>query len=302
MCFSGGGQGDLSLLCHFFGWFKSCIIKPQKKLRRAAFTLAEVLITLGVIGIVSSLILPSAIGNYEKQKNLAVLKKAYAELQVYFQDFKNETGCYDNLNICFPKDYEFQEKFGRFLYEKKHFQDRFPNTGTKTWYMPFVPFNMDFKEGTSAVYFKSMDVEGYDKHMLIAPSGLYMVGIDANCYDNYYRLPSNNSMPNYFRAMLWIYTDNSKFGEKWDSFRLGTHNSRKFARLGKQLFICFIMSDGSIVPNGSSLCRNYTGWTYHCQDWQEGMTCNPEAPEHFRAAYGCLGRIISDGWQIKYKW
>ena len=44
------------------------------------FTLAEVLITLGVIGIVAALTMPSLIANYQKQVTISKLKKIYSIL------------------------------------------------------------------------------------------------------------------------------------------------------------------------------------------------------------------------------
>ena len=48
--------------------------------RKIAFTLAEVLITLGIIGVVAALTLPSVIQNYKKQVTVNQLKKAYSTL------------------------------------------------------------------------------------------------------------------------------------------------------------------------------------------------------------------------------
>ena len=45
---------------------------------KVAFTLAEVLITLGIIGVVAALTLPSVINNYKKQSTVAKLQKAYS--------------------------------------------------------------------------------------------------------------------------------------------------------------------------------------------------------------------------------
>ena len=45
---------------------------------RAGFTLAEVLITLGVIGIVAALTMPALIANYQKQQTITHLKKVYS--------------------------------------------------------------------------------------------------------------------------------------------------------------------------------------------------------------------------------
>ena len=45
--------------------------------RLAAFTLAEVLITLGIIGVVAALTLPSLIENHKKQVIVSRLNKVY---------------------------------------------------------------------------------------------------------------------------------------------------------------------------------------------------------------------------------
>ena len=51
---------------------------PQKK--KAAFTLAEVLITLGIIGVVAAMTLPNLIAKYEKKQTAVAVKKVYSEL------------------------------------------------------------------------------------------------------------------------------------------------------------------------------------------------------------------------------
>ena len=43
--------------------------------RRAAFTLAEVLITLGIIGVVAALTIPTLIANYKKKQAISKLQK-----------------------------------------------------------------------------------------------------------------------------------------------------------------------------------------------------------------------------------
>ena len=52
----------------------------SKIIRRDAFTLAEVLITLGVIGVVAALTLPIVINNYQKQETISKIKKVNSVL------------------------------------------------------------------------------------------------------------------------------------------------------------------------------------------------------------------------------
>jgi prepilin-type N-terminal cleavage/methylation domain-containing protein len=51
---------------------------------RFAFTLAEVLITLGIIGIIAALTMPTLIANYKEKEAVARLKKAYSVLSSAF--------------------------------------------------------------------------------------------------------------------------------------------------------------------------------------------------------------------------
>jgi len=53
--------------------------------KKAAFTLAEVLITLGIIGVVAAITIPNLISNYQKRAWTAQLKKSYATLNQSFR-------------------------------------------------------------------------------------------------------------------------------------------------------------------------------------------------------------------------
>ena len=56
-------------------------VAQSVKPRRAAFTLAEVLITLGIIGVVAAMTLPALIQNYQKGVALNRLKQTFSQLQ-----------------------------------------------------------------------------------------------------------------------------------------------------------------------------------------------------------------------------
>ena len=47
---------------------------------KKGFTLAEVLITLGIIGVVAALTMPTLMSNYRKHQTVTQLKKAYSEI------------------------------------------------------------------------------------------------------------------------------------------------------------------------------------------------------------------------------
>ena len=60
--------------------------------RKIAFTLAEVLITLGIIGVVAAMTMPSLIANYQKKQIVAQLKKVYSTISQAYEMSKNENG------------------------------------------------------------------------------------------------------------------------------------------------------------------------------------------------------------------
>lgn len=65
---------------------------------KKAFTLAEVLITLGIIGIVAALTLPNLIGSYKKQETVSRLKKTYSILNQALLMSEKDNDVYKNWN------------------------------------------------------------------------------------------------------------------------------------------------------------------------------------------------------------
>ena len=63
--------------------------------QKAAFTLAEVLITLGIIGIVAAMTIPTLIANYQEKQTISKLQKVYASLKNAFELAKVEHGDYE---------------------------------------------------------------------------------------------------------------------------------------------------------------------------------------------------------------
>ena len=64
------------LLCKFLDY--AAYIETCNKLRRCAFTLAEVLITLGIIGVVAALTMPTLIAKHQKQVFVNRVKQTYS--------------------------------------------------------------------------------------------------------------------------------------------------------------------------------------------------------------------------------
>jgi prepilin-type N-terminal cleavage/methylation domain-containing protein len=67
-------------------------MKLNKKSKQKAFTLAEVLITIGIIGVVSALTIPTLIKNYQKKVTVEKLKVAYSILSQAVETSKQDNG------------------------------------------------------------------------------------------------------------------------------------------------------------------------------------------------------------------
>lgn len=67
--------------------------------RYRAFTLAEVLITLGIIGVVASLTIPVLMDKFEKQATIEGYKKAYSTLQNAVRMSETENGTIDSWDF-----------------------------------------------------------------------------------------------------------------------------------------------------------------------------------------------------------
>ena len=64
---------------------------------KKGFTLAEVLITLGIIGVVAAMTMPTLINNINNKQNIAALKKAYSLISQAGVDVIRENGSLANL-------------------------------------------------------------------------------------------------------------------------------------------------------------------------------------------------------------
>ena len=70
--------------------------------KRNAFTLAEVLITLGIIGVVAAMTLPTVVNNIQNKENINKLKREYSIMQQAFQKIaaENDANFKNALAVC----------------------------------------------------------------------------------------------------------------------------------------------------------------------------------------------------------
>lgn len=248
-------------------------------MRKTAFTLAEVLITIGIIGVVAALLIPGINDKIERHRNAVVLKRAYADLQNYLKMLDYEYDCGKDFHTCFPGENELRFKLVDYLVKKQKFRSLNQNsTGYK-------------RTNTLAAYTCSAvgySVNNHSVHCLISPTGEYAYFIGGLVHDNFYELSYANR--EYYRAKIDIVTDAKKLKIcKWTCRDKNDYPKAKIDA-GRNMFTAFL-TDKRVFPNGSNIGGDGYYWCPLTDD-----TCSKEK-DNFSA---CFQKVINDGWQIKY--
>ena len=97
--------------------------------RKSAFTLAEVLITLGIIGIVAALTLPNLIANHREKETVVRLKKAYTTMSNAYIGVLSEYG--DPTTWTVESWDDIAEMFAKYIRNVRVCSENL-NSGTKS--------------------------------------------------------------------------------------------------------------------------------------------------------------------------
>jgi type II secretory pathway pseudopilin PulG len=139
--------------------------------KKVAFTLAEVLITLGIIGVVAAITMPTLIKNYQKQVYVAQLKKTYTTLSQGFQKYlaDNGTDNFKNTELVYSGSGRFEGKTYTYtsIYPQK-IDDLMKNyfKVVKTCYIETCDYsNYERFNNSSLQEFFGTGGEGFDDYM-----------------------------------------------------------------------------------------------------------------------------------------
>lgn len=88
------------------------IFKGTRK-KEIAFTLAETLITLGIIGVVAAMTIPNLINNYKAQKLRTQFLKTYSTIQQVFKQMEDD-GVSDD-NSYYHEGHSYHKIFAKYL-------------------------------------------------------------------------------------------------------------------------------------------------------------------------------------------
>ena len=121
--FFGGGQGNLSSLIGI-GAATKPFCAAERRTVKSGFTLAEVLITLSIIGVVAAMTLPTLVNKYQSKVLETGFKKSYSNISKAVMYTKTSLGesnlhgaytVYDKENDVYPNAERFYEEFYKSL-------------------------------------------------------------------------------------------------------------------------------------------------------------------------------------------
>ncbi len=267
-----GGGGTFQSLIEYLPFsckkLEKCYTSDMKHHfeKKNGFTLAEVLITLGVIGVVAALTLPSVISKFQNQAYIAALKKAYATVQNAHLRVVEENGE--------PKDWIL------FSYITDQGKDNSKNTKIADSYASYMVGRYCGHTGVAGVTdcislkpatsFKMLNGQGTQGNVWYGGYlGLYH-------YTYQYNLSSGASL-----ALL--FAENSGGGVYWNLWHknikilyiIDVNGAKKPNQVGRDIYY-FMLKDDKLQP--------YYDGTSDCKKGDLGFTC----------AYD----VITNGWEF----
>ena len=261
---SGGGNRHGERVACLFDDFAARQQRSDTDLhKKVAFTLAEVLITLGIIGVVAAVTLPTLVANYQKTVWVNQLKKAYSVLNNGVKQMIVEQGCSDVTCTNFWDDSEY-------VVIEPSLNGNFVKSFTKTFRLSNV---QELTENSIYAYpLRSIanDEESFYYNVMVgvggtSPDGMIMV-LGAT-YGGYLIIVDINGL-------------------------------KKPNQFGRDIFIFQISSKGLVVPHGSK-DTPFLDWQ---TEEERVQSVNEECNPSISASSGltCAEKIIMDGWKMNY--
>lgn len=270
------GGGDSKLAPQGFQGLENLIkkcnnsdIKHHYKYNKG-FTLAEVLITLGIIGVVAAMTMPTLIANYQKKQTIVQLKKAYSVLNQAYQN-----SILDNGDV-------------------------------ETWDWENISNADNFGQRYILPYLKGATKIKYSKIQWKSLDGTYDYSGSGENKSPSYVLPDGMS----FRFVGLNFVNNPVNRAKTHlKINIDINGNKLPNQYGRDVFVFSIFpfasqSKGKVVPGTNDQCG---GGNIHNQSSRDKLLtsgCATCKKDHTGYGYGCAAVIIKDGWEIKddYPW
>ncbi len=152
-------------------------LMPLKK--KLAFTLAEILITLGIIGVVAAMTIPNLITNYKANRMRTQFLKSYSTVQQAFK-FMQEDDVSIDINTYSAKMGSFYETF-KIYFKGAHFCGYYKNTSN---ILPCTGFLSQKYKSLDGKY--TLDTDYFTDGQIVLPDGTLILIDNPNWGDFVY--------------------------------------------------------------------------------------------------------------------
>ena len=245
----------------------------MKNTNKKAFTLAEVLVTLGIIGVVAVLTVPNVISSYQKKVYVVQLQKAYNQLQQVFSLAMAED------EVEYLADTELMQSINGVFIGESLDQSAFSSKLSEYMKIQKVCQPRDFSDGCHSIRYTEPD------------------GCDDSNYGVALQVFSANGAIYFFDLMKSPHaiSDESCKRVKEKGGNVCAYHSSEFAidingvkgpnRRARDLFYFVIDDKGQVYPSGSI-----------------SVYGRPSSENKCPYYYGidCAGRIYDSGWVMDY--
>lgn len=235
---------------------------PNKK----AFTLAEILITLGLVGIIAAITIPTLMNNYNNEQYVTKLKKAYTEFSQAIIQLSNDYGCSGDIACTglFPSIADYNV-FG---------------DAVSSYFKGVKNCRSTTKQGCMSSLVSTQTDGSLTRSSMDAGPGMYrFVTADGVSF----------SMQSYADTNANCNDKTGNFKHHCADLFIDVNGLQGPNNYGRDIYEFAIVND-----NGPAL---YPYGGKKLADWQAFEGCDP--PSHTPGVY-CAGRIMQEGWKMNY--
>lgn len=241
----------------------------NKKFRKLlSFTLAEVLITLAIIGVIASITIPAIIITVQKIQYVNSLKKVFVNFSQIFIQIGRDKGCTGNLACTglFSASNDASAIGGEIIKYIKVIK----NCGISTTDTCFPSAINDKYDGTGA----DTNYNAVSSYKFITADGMsVLIGSTAtDCTTD----KGNRSLDGTVCGSIVV-----------DLNGLSSPN-----KAGRDVFGFYIVNNGALYPVGGQDRSSYS--------WDYGGADQCASPPSGYDSLICTGRIIEEGWKMNY--
>jgi len=272
---------SLTCLRNMEGFYMRIFTKKPEALKmsrgNAGFTLAEVLITLGIIGLVAALTIPTVLANSQKTQYITSLKKAYSVTNQAFKLMMVDEGVYN---------------FG----DTSMF-DGSDNTNAAR--------NVTI-DATIKKYFKTVKTCEYGDSSCQITGYKTLGGVNAgDQFSGDYNFYTADGMAFYLYLDSNCTPDNSKTGKiksQCGYLSVDLNGPKSPNKLGRDFFTFAIASDGLLYPQYGVDHTEYDGDSSSYWKIDVPNACGTPNSDDLIGADGssCAARIMEEDWEMNY--